>query len=86
MGGYRKRLLEPHRELVLERMAAKPDMTIRELVAELAENGITTTEITAGRMVRSAGLRFKKTSVRRRAAAAAHRQKARAVEKVPGPA
>lgn len=86
MGGYRKRLLEPHRELVLERMAAKPDMTIRELVAELAENGITTTEITAGRMVRSAGLRFKRTSVRRRAAAAAHRQKARAVEKVPGPA
>jgi len=47
MGGYRKRLLEPHRELVLERMAAKPDMTIRELVAELAEHGITTTEITA---------------------------------------
>jgi transposase len=86
MGGYRKRLLEPHRELVLERMAAKPDMTIRELVAELAEHGITTTEITAWRMVRSAGLRFKKNSVRRRAAAAGNRQKARAVEKVSGSA
>jgi transposase len=86
MGGYRKRLLEPHRELVLERMAAKPDMTIRELVAELAEHGITTTEITAWRMVRSAGLRFKKNSVRRRAAAAGNRQKARAMEKVSGSA
>src|SRR5512139_556050 len=45
MGGYRKRLLEPH----------------RDLVAELAQHGIETTPITAWRMVRSAGLRFKKT-------------------------
>jgi transposase len=47
MGGYRKPLLEPHRELVLERMAAKPDMTIRELVDELAAHGINTTPVTA---------------------------------------
>ena len=86
MGGYRKRLLEPHRDLVLERMAARPDMTIRDLVAELAEHGIETTAITAWRMARSAGLRFKKNSVRRRAAAAGNRAKARAVEEVPGTA
>jgi transposase len=86
MGGYRKPLLEPHRELVLERMAAKPDMTIRELVDELAAHGINTTPVTAWRMVRSAGLRFKKNSVRRRAAAAEDRQKARAMEEVPRPA
>lgn len=82
MGGYRKPLLEPHRTLVLERMTAKPDMTIRELVVELARHGITTTEITAWRMVRSAGLRFKKNSVRRRAASTGDRPKARAVEEV----
>lgn len=86
MGGYRRRLLEPHRELVLERMAAKPDMTIRDLVAELAEQGIQTTPVTAWRMVRSAGLRFKKNAVRRRAAAPQGRPTANPVEEVPGPA
>jgi transposase len=86
MGGHRKRLLEPHRDLVLERMMAKPDMTIRDLVAELAEHGIMTTPVTAWRMVRSTGLRFKKNTVRHRAAAAGDRSTARAVEEVSGPA
>jgi len=86
MGGDRKRLLEPHRVLVLERMAAKPDMTIGDLVAELAEHGIKTTPVTAWRMVRSAGLRFKKNTARRRAAAAGDRLAAGAVAEVPGTA
>jgi len=86
MGGHRKRLLEPHRELVLERMAAKPDMTIHELVVELAGYGIRTTPVTAWRMVRSAGLRFKKNAIRRRAAASQDRPKAGPMEEVPGPA
>jgi transposase len=86
MGGYRKRLLEPHRELVLEQMAARPDMTIRDLVAELAAHGINTTVVTAWRMVRAAGLRFKKNPVRHRATATSDHPKARAVEEVPGTA
>ena len=85
-GGHRKRLLEPHREFLLERMAARPDMTISDLVGELAEHGIKTTPVTAWRMVRSAGLRFKKNAVRHRAATPEGRPKARAVEEVPGPA
>jgi transposase len=86
MGGHRKRLLEPHREFLLERMAARPDMTISDLVGELAEHGIKTTPVTAWRMVRSAGLRFKKNAVRHRAATPEGRPKARAVEEVPGAA
>ena len=85
MGGHRKRLLEPHRERVLEQMAAKPDMTIHELVAELAEQGIKTTPVTAWRMVRSAGLRFKKNAVRRRTAASQGRPTACSVEEVSRP-
>lgn len=42
MGGHRKRLLEPHRALVIERLKAVPDLTLKALVAELAERGIAT--------------------------------------------
>ena len=33
MGGHRKRLLEPHRALVIERLKAVPDLTLKTLVA-----------------------------------------------------
>jgi transposase len=33
MGGHRKRLLEPHRALVIERLKAVPDLTLKALVA-----------------------------------------------------
>ena len=36
MGGHRKRLLEPHRGLVIKRLKAVPDLTLKALVAELA--------------------------------------------------
>jgi transposase len=42
MGGHRKRLLEPHRALVVERLKAVPGLTLKALVAELAEHGIAT--------------------------------------------
>ena len=34
MGGHRKVLLEPHRDLVLALLDASPDMTMRMLVTE----------------------------------------------------
>jgi transposase len=86
MGGHRKRLLEPHRALVIGRMRAVPDITLKALVAELAEQGIRTSPVSVWRLVRSEGLRFKKNAVRRRAAAAEGRAAARAVEEVSGPA
>jgi transposase len=85
MGGYRKVLLEPHRALVLERLAASPDMTMRMLVDELAELGISTSAVSVWRLVRSAGITFKKNSVRRRARAASGRAKAGTMAQVPGP-
>lgn len=86
MGGYRKVLLEPHRALVLERLAASPDMTMQMLVDELAELGISTSVVSVWRLVRSAGITFKKNSVRRRARAASDRAKAIAVAEISGPA
>jgi hypothetical protein len=61
MGGHRKRLLEAHRALVVERLQAVPDMTVREMVAELAERGITSCPVSVWRLVSSAGLSFKKS-------------------------
>lgn len=48
MGGHRKRLLEPHRALVVERLQAVPDMTVREMVAELAGRGIASCPVSCG--------------------------------------
>jgi transposase len=86
MGGYRKRLLEPHRALVVERLQAVPDMTVREMVAELAEHGIASCPVSVWRLVRSAGLSFKKKPVRRRTAAPEGGASARAMEEVSGSA
>ena len=86
MGGHRKRLLEPHRALVIGRVKAVPDITLKALVAELAEQGIQTSTVSVWRLVRSEGLRFKKNAVRRRAAAAEDRQAAGTVEEVSGAA
>lgn len=86
MGGHRKVLLEPHRALVLERLASSPDMTMRMLVDELASYGIVTSTVSVWRLVRSAGITFKKNSVRRRARAASDQAQARAMAQVPGPA
>ena len=86
MGGHRKRLLEPHRALVIERLQAEPDMTVREMVAELAERGIASCPVSVWRLVRSAGLSFKKKPVRSRAGSPEDRPAARAVEEVSGTA
>jgi transposase len=86
MGGHRKRLLEPHRALVIGRLQAVPDLTLEALVAELAGQGIVTSRVSVWRLVRSTGLRFKKNTVRRRAVTAADRQEASTVAQVSGPA
>ena len=85
MGGHRKRLLEPHRALVIGRLKAVPDITLKVLVAELAEQGIATSPVSVWRLVRSEGLRFKKNAVRRRTGATAGRKTARTVEEISEP-
>jgi hypothetical protein len=56
MGGHHKVLLEPRRDLVLARLAASPDITMRMPVADLAEHGVVTSTVAVWRVVRSAGV------------------------------
>ncbi len=84
MGGHRKCRLEPYRGLVLDRLRAVPDLTIKALVAELAAQGIVTSPVSVWRLVRSVGMRFKKNTVRRGAASTSGGAKAGTVEKVSG--
>jgi transposase len=86
MGGYRKRLLEPHREVVLKRMLEDPHITVRQMVVELAALGIETCPTSVWRLARSGGLRFKKKSLRGRTRPAKDRVAAPAVEEIPGAA
>ena len=86
MGGYRKRLLEPHRELVLKRMREDPHITVRQMVVELAQLGIETCPTSVWRLARSGGLRFKKKSLRGRTRPPQDRVAAPAVAEVSGAA
>ncbi len=60
MGGYCKRPVEPQRALVIDLVKAAPDITLKTLMAELAEQGITTSTASVWRLVRLQGLCFEK--------------------------
>ena len=64
MGGYRKRILEPHRGFLAEQLAQNPHLTLHGLKAELAWRGIAVSHNTIWKFIRSEGLRFKKNAVR----------------------
>lgn len=64
MGGHRKRVLEPHRAFIAERIAQTPHLTLHGLKAELAERGIFISHDAIWRFLRREGLRFKKNDVR----------------------
>ncbi|MEP9369922.1 IS630 family transposase [Xanthobacter sp. VNH20] len=61
MGGHRKRVLEPHRAFIVERIGQSPHLTLHGLKAELAARGITVSHDAIWRFLRREGLRFKKT-------------------------
>jgi transposase len=86
MGGHRKRVLIAEQAWMLERLAARPDLTVRGLAAELRERGIRVSHNTVWSLLRSAGFSFKKNAVRRRTREAADRQATGAVEEIPRPA
>src|SRR5690606_36315585 len=59
--GYRHpRSLAAERDWLLERLAAKPDATLRGLLTELGERGVVTSYGSVWRIVREAGITFKK--------------------------
>lgn len=59
MGGYRKLILEPHRDFIAERLAQNPHLTLHGLKAELAVRGVAVSHNTIWEFIRSEGLRFK---------------------------
>ena len=84
MGGKRPFSLAQQRDWVLARVAAKPDITLSELKAELNDRGVTVSVFAIWHFLRRHGISFKKkpacqrTGSRRRGAAA------RSMEKISG--
>ena len=60
LGRQQPRSLAVEREWLLARLASKPDVTLRALVAELGERGVVTSYGSVWRIVREAGITFKK--------------------------
>jgi len=86
MGRKQPRSLAGEREWLLGRLEAVPDLTLRGLVVELRDRGVMTSYGSVWRIVRDAGMTFKKNAVRHRAVAAEDRAQARTVEDVSGAA
>lgn len=63
-GGYRRRLLEPHRETVRALVAERPHRPVRELQAELAARGIRVSQEAVRSFLHAERLSFKKNRVR----------------------
>lgn len=64
MGGYRRRVLEPYYEFIVERIGQEPHLTLHRLKDELAERGVAVSHNTVWLFLRREGLSFKKNAVR----------------------
>src|SRR6187402_1896405 len=64
MGGYRKRVLEPHRAFIVERLNQESHLTLHGLKAELAARGVMVSHNAVWVFLRREGLSFKKNAVR----------------------
>jgi transposase len=69
MGGNRPYALAGEREWLLARLAEKPDVTLRALVAELAERGVVVSYFAVWHFFEHEGISFKKKPARQRAGA-----------------
>ncbi len=86
MGGHRPRSLVGERDWLLARLAEKPDLTLRAVVAELAARGITASYGAVWRFFAREGITFKKKPARQRTGPSRRRPAARQVAEVSGPA
>jgi transposase len=86
MGGWRQLLLKSEREWLLARIAEKPDLTLRAVVAELCERGTPASYGAVWRFFKHEGITFKKKPARQRAGPARRGAAPPAVEEVSGPA
>ena len=61
MGGHRRRVLAGERDWLLARLAEKPDLTLRALVAELVERGVPASYGAVWRLLKAEGITVKKS-------------------------
>ena len=80
MGGKRRNSLGGQRAWLLARIAAAPDVTLRGLVAELAERGVKSSYYAVWLFFASEGISFKKKPARQRTGSRGRRPPARALE------
>ena len=85
MGGHRPFALAPHRAWVLSRLADKPDLTLRALVLELADQGVKISDYAVWNFLRREGVTFKKKPARGRTGPSGRGQKEDPVEAIPAP-
>jgi len=62
MGGHRKRVLEPHRGFIVERLNQTPHLSLHRLKDELAARGVAASHTAIWSFLRREGLRFKKNA------------------------
>ena len=86
MGGRRPLRLTGEREWLLVRIAEKPDLTLRVVVAELAERGTPASYGAVWRFFKHEGITFKKNAARQRARSPRHRPPPHPVGGASGPA
>ena len=61
MDGHRKRVLEPHRDFIVERINQTPHLTLHGLKDELSARGVKVSHNAVWLFLRREGRRFKKT-------------------------
>ena len=64
MGGHRRRVLEPHRDFIVEQINRTPHLTVRGLRDLLRDRGIAVSHHAVWQFLRREGLSFKKNPVR----------------------
>ena len=80
MGGHRPYALAGERAWLLARIEEKPDLTLRALLAELADRGIEVSYYAVWHFFENEGISFKKKPARQRAGSARRGKAARPLE------
>ena len=83
MGGRRPYALAGERDWLLSRLAEKPDVTLRALLAELAGRGIVVSYYAVWNFFEHEGVSFKKKPARQRAGPSGRRPAAHTMEAAP---
>jgi len=86
MGGNRPLVLAGERAWLLARIAEKPDVTLRGLLAELCERGVVVSYFAVWHFFEHEGISFKKKPLRQRARSPRRGAPARALEAASGQA